>query len=46
MAFGEYATLWHDIRHAHGARTKLALVFRGPGWRPAGEDELSEPVQG
>jgi sterol desaturase/sphingolipid hydroxylase (fatty acid hydroxylase superfamily) len=46
VAFGEYASLWHDIRVAHGARTKLALVFRGPGWRPAGEDEVSEPVRG
>jgi sterol desaturase/sphingolipid hydroxylase (fatty acid hydroxylase superfamily) len=46
VAFGEYTALWHDIRVAHGARTKLALVFRGPGWRPAGEDEVSEPVRG
>jgi sterol desaturase/sphingolipid hydroxylase (fatty acid hydroxylase superfamily) len=46
VAFGEYIALWHDIRVAHGARTKLALVFRGPGWRPAGEDEVSEPVRG
>jgi sterol desaturase/sphingolipid hydroxylase (fatty acid hydroxylase superfamily) len=46
VAFGEYVSLWHDIRRSHGARTKLALVFRGPGWRPAGEDEVSEPVRG
>jgi sterol desaturase/sphingolipid hydroxylase (fatty acid hydroxylase superfamily) len=46
VAFGEYATLWHDVRRAHGARTKLALIFRSPGWRPAGEDEVSEPVRG
>jgi sterol desaturase/sphingolipid hydroxylase (fatty acid hydroxylase superfamily) len=46
VAFGEYASLWRDIRSAHGARTKLALAFRGPGWRPAGEDEVSEPVRG
>jgi sterol desaturase/sphingolipid hydroxylase (fatty acid hydroxylase superfamily) len=46
VAFGEYTALWHDICVAHGARTKLALVFRGPGWRPAGEDEVSEPVRG
>jgi sterol desaturase/sphingolipid hydroxylase (fatty acid hydroxylase superfamily) len=46
VAFGEYTALWHDIRVAHGARTKLALIFRGPGWRPAGEDEVSEPVRG
>jgi sterol desaturase/sphingolipid hydroxylase (fatty acid hydroxylase superfamily) len=46
VAFGEYAALWHDIRVAHGVRTKLALAFRGPGWRPAGEDEVSEPVRG
>jgi sterol desaturase/sphingolipid hydroxylase (fatty acid hydroxylase superfamily) len=46
VAFGEYASLWRDVRSAHGARTKLALAFRGPGWRPAGEDEVSEPVRG
>jgi sterol desaturase/sphingolipid hydroxylase (fatty acid hydroxylase superfamily) len=35
VAFGEYASLWHDVRAARGARTKLALAFRGPGWTPA-----------
>jgi sterol desaturase/sphingolipid hydroxylase (fatty acid hydroxylase superfamily) len=48
VAFGEYAALWHDVRRARSWRTRGALLFRGPGWRPDGDEvgELSEPVRG
>jgi sterol desaturase/sphingolipid hydroxylase (fatty acid hydroxylase superfamily) len=45
VAFGEYAALWHDLRAVRSWRTRVALLFRGPGWRPPGED-ISEPVKG
>jgi sterol desaturase/sphingolipid hydroxylase (fatty acid hydroxylase superfamily) len=40
VAFHEYLDLWHDVRRAHGLRTKVALAWHGPGWRPAGEPDL------
>ena len=36
VAFHEYVALWHDVRTATGWRTRAALMFRGPGWRPDG----------
>jgi sterol desaturase/sphingolipid hydroxylase (fatty acid hydroxylase superfamily) len=45
VAFGEYAALWRDIRRTPSWRTRAALVFRGPGWRPEGE-ELSPATRG
>jgi sterol desaturase/sphingolipid hydroxylase (fatty acid hydroxylase superfamily) len=45
VAFGEYAMLWHDLKRVRSWRTRMALLFRGPGWRPPGED-ISEPVKG
>jgi sterol desaturase/sphingolipid hydroxylase (fatty acid hydroxylase superfamily) len=50
VAFGEYGALFRDMRAARGWRTKLAIALRGPGWLPAGVDDLEvatrEPVQG
>ncbi|QEC46554.1 sterol desaturase family protein [Baekduia soli] len=40
VAFGEYAGLWRDVRRARSWRTRLALAWHGPGWRPAGEPDL------
>lgn len=45
VAFHEYIALWHDIRRAPDLRTKLALAFRGPGWRPEGL-EATEATRG
>jgi sterol desaturase/sphingolipid hydroxylase (fatty acid hydroxylase superfamily) len=36
VAFGEYGALWRDIQAANGMRLKLAVAFKGPGWRPDG----------
>jgi sterol desaturase/sphingolipid hydroxylase (fatty acid hydroxylase superfamily) len=35
-AFHEYVAMWHDMRRANGARTKLGVLFHGPGWTPPG----------
>jgi hypothetical protein len=45
VAFHEYVSLWHDLRHTRSWRTRAGLLFHGPGWRPEGED-VSEPVRG
>ncbi|MFL5826338.1 MAG: sterol desaturase family protein [Thermoleophilaceae bacterium] len=45
VAFHEYIALWHDMRHVRDWRTRLALMFRGPGWRPD-DEEVSEGVRG
>jgi sterol desaturase/sphingolipid hydroxylase (fatty acid hydroxylase superfamily) len=34
VAFHEYVAMWHDLRAAPGARQRLGVLFRGPGWRP------------
>lgn len=46
VAFHEYVALWHDIRHARGLRTKVALAFRGPGWQPEGGPPVESTTQG
>ena len=44
-AFAEYIAMWHDLRRARGLRSKLGVVFRGPGWTPPGV-EVSEGTRG
>ena len=34
VAFHEYVAIARDLRRARGWRTKLGVVFRGPGWQP------------
>jgi sterol desaturase/sphingolipid hydroxylase (fatty acid hydroxylase superfamily) len=34
VAFHEYVALWGDVRAARGLRTRLNVLFRGPGWSP------------
>ena len=48
VAFGEYAALWHDLRAVRSWRTRFALLFHGPGWRPEPEtrEPLTQPVKG
>jgi hypothetical protein len=43
VAFGEYTALWHDLRAVRSWRTRMGLLFHGPGWRPAAE-EAAEPL--
>ena len=45
VAFHEYIAMWHDLKRAKGARNKLGVVFRGPGWKPEGV-EVSEATRG
>ncbi len=45
VAFHEYVAMWRDMRRAQGARNKLGVVFRGPGWTPDGV-EASEGTRG
>jgi sterol desaturase/sphingolipid hydroxylase (fatty acid hydroxylase superfamily) len=45
VAFGEYAALWRDVRRARSWRTRAALLFKGPGWAPEGE-EISSATRG
>jgi len=40
VAFGEYGALLRDMRAAEGWKTKLEVAVRGPGWSPAGVDNL------
>ena len=35
VAFGEYRSLWRDVRNAHTWRDRFGYLFRGPGWSPA-----------
>lgn len=46
VAFHEYVALWHDIRRSHGLRTRLALVFRGPGYQPPDAPPIESSTQG
>lgn len=46
VAFHEYVALWHDIRRSPGLRTKLALVFRGPGYQPPDAPPIESSTQG
>jgi sterol desaturase/sphingolipid hydroxylase (fatty acid hydroxylase superfamily) len=32
VAFHEYVAMWRDVRAAHDWRTRLNVIFRGPGW--------------
>ncbi|MDX6588684.1 MAG: hypothetical protein QOI31_3157 [Solirubrobacterales bacterium] len=45
VAFHEYTAMWHDIKRAPGLRSKLGIVFHGPGWTPPGVTE-SEATRG
>lgn len=46
VAFHEYVALWRDIRRAPGLRTKLALMFRGPGYQPPDAPPVESSAQG
>jgi len=46
VAFHEYSSLLADLRRTRSWRTRLALAFRGPGWRPEDQPELSPPTRG
>lgn len=46
VAFHEYIALWHDIRRAPGWRTRVALLFRGPGYQPEGAPPVESSSKG
>ena len=46
VAFHEYAALLRDARQASGWRTRLAILLKGPGWRPSQSTGLSPPTRG
>jgi sterol desaturase/sphingolipid hydroxylase (fatty acid hydroxylase superfamily) len=46
VAFHEYLDLLHDVRGAQGWRTRISLMLKGPGWRPADQADLSPPTRG
>jgi sterol desaturase/sphingolipid hydroxylase (fatty acid hydroxylase superfamily) len=35
-AFHEYVAMWHDMKRAAGIRSKLGVLWHGPGWVPPG----------
>jgi sterol desaturase/sphingolipid hydroxylase (fatty acid hydroxylase superfamily) len=43
VAFHEYIALTRDLRAAKGWRTRLGVLFRGPGWRPEGASPAPDP---
>jgi sterol desaturase/sphingolipid hydroxylase (fatty acid hydroxylase superfamily) len=45
VAFHEYIAMWGDFKRTRGARDKLNVLFKGPGWRPD-IPEASEPTSG
>ena len=42
VAFHEYIAIGHDLRRVKGWRNRFGVVFKGPGWRPDGAEDLSE----
>jgi sterol desaturase/sphingolipid hydroxylase (fatty acid hydroxylase superfamily) len=46
VATHEWVAMIGDVRRARGWRDRFGYVFRGPGWKPAGEEEEApRPVQ-
>jgi sterol desaturase/sphingolipid hydroxylase (fatty acid hydroxylase superfamily) len=35
-AFHEYVAMWHDMKRIRGLRSKLGILYHGPGWSPPG----------
>jgi len=45
VAFGEYGSIWRDIRRAKHWRDKLAYIFKAPGWSHDGPDLRSDTLR-
>ncbi|WP_205699028.1 sterol desaturase family protein [Conexibacter sp. SYSU D00693] len=43
VAFGEYRSLWRDVRTARSWRDRVGFLLRGPGWQP-GAPAPEEPL--
>jgi len=43
VAYGEFASIWRDVKGAGNWRHRLGYAFRGPGWMP-GEEFQSAPA--
>ncbi|HTU15437.1 MAG TPA: sterol desaturase family protein [Solirubrobacterales bacterium] len=37
VAYGEFASIWRDVKAAGSWRDRLNYAFRGPGWKPEQE---------
>jgi hypothetical protein len=45
VAFGEYGSMWRDVRRANRWRDKLNYVFKAPGWSHDGPDLRSDTLR-
>lgn len=46
VAYGEFASIWRDVRSAENWRHRFGFAFKGPGWTPeeaVGGPQLVEP---
>lgn len=41
VAYGEFASIWRDVKGAGNWRHRLSYAFRGPGWKPGSEFQNS-----
>lgn len=39
VQFGEFSSLWRDVKAAPGLSNKLAYLFMAPGWSHTGDDQ-------
>jgi len=44
VAFHEYVALAHDVKSAHGLKTKTQVLLWGPGWTPPAEPSVPAPA--
>ncbi len=44
IAFHEWRSMLHSVRHAGSVRNAFGYLFRGPGWKPAAEMSVAERV--
>lgn len=44
VAYGEFASIWRDVKSTGSWRHRLSYAFRGPGWKP--EEEFQNSADG
>jgi sterol desaturase/sphingolipid hydroxylase (fatty acid hydroxylase superfamily) len=45
VLFHEYASIWRDVKRAHGWRDRLGYLLRAPGWSHDGEDRRARTLR-
>jgi len=45
VAFGEYGSMWRDVRRAEHWRDKVNYIFKAPGWSHDGPDLRSDTLR-